>query len=397
MNVRLAQPQSMLSRPGVAARGPAMSPARENEKQAPGGKSAAAGGAKAKGAGSAQARGAAKNAGAQEARQEGLEAGALEGGGGVEAHETGFDGTAGSLEGDAGRGRFELLHGEGRQEVPQPAARPQLRPVVPEQPQQVARREEPSARRQALEGRAKLRSLVMDLLLGGMNEVCEQLRLFLESPHQLGVVNLAQVLSESSVTLELWKSVLTHAEHRMLLVQSLSLSSGVSDPELLRALMAEVHESFVEFQKGLPGREVRKRYEALIQGCEAIQVLPVVVGHDMGPMLAELDRLGLRVSLDFVRTLLLHPSVLAVGFSSGNDGPQVLVSGLEVLDLATLVAQLRQLNPVLSNRQVLNLMSLVTTDLKLQRRKALGMFEVEEVQEFARQLLRLQFVRRLCG
>lgn len=357
MSIRFAQAQSMSPRPGGAARGPSAPPARGSEKPAPGGRAPLA--------------------------AEPLAKGALAKG-------------PDSREG-AGRGRFELLQGEARPTVPLPAERPVPLTVAPElSRERVAGREDSSAQRQALEDRAKLRAEVRERLLQGMLDVHGRLSRFLEKPGRLGVVNLSLVLSASTVTRELWKGASGGASARQSLARSLGVGPEASDAALLRSLMAEVHEASVEFQASPSGREARQRYEEVLQRYEEVRVLPVVPGHDTGPLGAELARLGLTPPPDFTRSLLVSPRLLAVGLAPDEGtASQVMVMGLGVSPLGGLVAQLRRLNPRLSNPQVLQLLRLASTDLKSQQRKALGQAEVEQVQGYARQLLRLQAVERL--
>lgn len=381
----------MIPRPVAGGRGPAVSPARESQKPAPSGKAAPTE-VTTKGA-PALAKGLAKSAGAEGARHEASQAESTQ----VGAQALGREGMPDSLEGGEGRGRFELFQGEARSALPRPMARLSLLTTAPEAwSARVMRREEPLAQRQVLRGRAQLRAVVMELLMQGLTEVHEQLTLFLESPHGLGAVNLSVVLSESSVTGALWGEACTNPEAREFLAHSLGMKGEAEDARLLRSLLAEVHEAAEEFQASRPGREAWARYEELLGRCEDIQVLPVLPGHDTGPMRAELARVGLTPSATFTRSLLVNPLVLAVGLvPDEGTAPQVMVAGLELLELATLVAQLRQLNPNLSNRQVLHLLRQVSTDLKTRKRKALGSAEVEQVQHSARQLLRLQVVQGL--
>ncbi|ATB29957.1 hypothetical protein [Melittangium boletus] len=258
------------------------------------------------------------------------------------------------------------------------------------------REQSANAARQALEGRAKLRAAVLDRLLHGMKDVHGRLAKFLKNPGRLGVVNLSLVLSESSITYELWKEPSGVPERRARMAQTLGVPPELSDAMLLRALMTEVHECFEEFMASRPGREIRAEYEEVLAGYEAVGVLPVMPGFDTGPMQAELTRVGLPHDKDFARSILIDPQILAVGISP-DDGvePQVMVAGLSVAQLGTIIAQLRRLNPRLTNRQVLNLMMLASTDIKKAMRKALGQSEVDGVQEMARQLLRLQAVELL--
>jgi len=253
-----------------------------------------------------------------------------------------------------------------------------------------------NAARQALEGRAKLRAAVFDRILHGMKDVHGRLAKFLKAPGRLGVVNLSLVLSESSLTYELWKEPSGVPERRARMAQTLGVPPELSDAQLLRALIGEVHLCFEEFRASRAGQEIRAEYEEVLAGYEAAGCLPVMPGFDTGPMQAELTRVGLPHDKDFARSILIDPQILAVGISP-DDGvaPQVMVSGLSVAQLGTIIAQLRRLNPRLTNRQVLNLMMLASTDIKKALRKTLGQTEVDGVQEMARQLLRLQAVELL--
>jgi hypothetical protein len=204
------------------------------------------------------------------------------------------------------------------------------------------------------------------------------------------------VLSESSVTYELWREPALIPECRARLAQTLGVAPEADPASLLRALMAEVHQAFIEFQASGPGRDARKQYEAVLQGYAAANVLPIVPGHDSGPMLAELARLGLPCERDFTRSLLVDPLLLAVGPGpeEGSDS-QGMVSGLSVSQLGTLVAQVRRLNPRITNRQVGQLLARATQEPGSERRKSLGQAEVEQVRERAILLLRLQVAELL--
>lgn len=242
--------------------------------------------------------------------------------------------------------------------------------------------------------REQLRAAVRDWLLQGLTDLQNRLSGFLRMPGRPGSVTLSVVLSESSVTYELWKALNT--ESRAQLSQTLGVAPEADEASLLRALMAEVHQAFVEFQASAPGRDARKQYEAVLQAYAAGNVLPIVPGHDSGPMLAELARLGLPHERDFTRSLLVDPLLLAVGLGpeEGSES-QAMVAGLSVPQLGTLVAQVRRLNPRLTNRQVGQLLVRACTDPGSAKRTCLGQAEVERVRERASQLLRLQVVELL--
>lgn len=246
------------------------------------------------------------------------------------------------------------------------------------------------------EGRARLRATVEERLLQVLRDVQGRLAAFLKNPGRQGAVNLPLVLSESSVTYELWKEPAANPEHRARLAATLGIAPDADDASLLGTLMAEVHQAFVDFQTSRPGGEARRQYEEVLQGFERANVLPIVPGHDTGPMLAELARLGMTHEKDFSRSLLVAPQLLAVGLNPEEGSTShVMVAGLTVSQLGTLVAHLRNLNPLLSNRQVRQLLLLAATDLKKAIRKSLGQAEVDRVQELARQHLRLQVVELL--
>lgn len=280
-----------------------------------------------------------------------------------------------------------------------------FRSAAPAQAQAMSPRPGPSARGPRLEviqgakppePRAQLRAAVRERLLQGLADIQGRLASFLRMPGRPGSVTLSLVLSESSVTYELWREPALVPESRARLAQTLGVAPETDEASLLRALMAEVHQAFVEFQASGPGREARKQYEAVLQGYAAGNCLPIVPGHDTGPLLAELARLGLPHERDFSRSLLVDPLLLAVGLcpEDGTDS-QVMVAGLSVSQLGTLVAQVRRLNPRITNRQVSQLLVRAATDPRSASRKSLGPAEVELVRERASQLLRLQVVELL--
>jgi hypothetical protein len=249
-----------------------------------------------------------------------------------------------------------------------------------------------SAQAQEPAGRAKLRAAVVERLLYGMNDLQGRLLQFLENPGRQGVVSLGLVFSESTVTLELWNESGANPEHRAHLARTLGVAPEADDASLLRAVLPEVHQAFVDFQASLPGRECLRRYEEVLQACEEANVLPVVPGHDTGPLLAELARLGIAHGKDFSRSLLVNPLLLAVGLhpEEGSD-TQVRVVGLNVPQLGALVAQVRGLNPLLTNRQVRQLILRATKDLRNANRKNQLQAGVDRrAQEMARMRLRLQ-------
>ena len=96
--------------------------------------------------------------------------------------------------------------------------------------------------REAMEGRAKLRAAVLDRLLLGMKDVHGRLAKFIKNPGRLGVVNLSLVLSESSLTYELWKEPSTVPERRERLAQTLGVSNALGDNFLLETAASGVAE-----------------------------------------------------------------------------------------------------------------------------------------------------------
>ena len=254
----------------------------------------------------------------------------------------------------------------------------------------------PDTAKQALEGRAKLRLALLNRLHRGLTEVTTKLANFLANPGRQGVVTLPVVLSESSVAHEWWKSASAVPDDRQYLATSLGEPPSVDDASLLRALRAEVHAAFAEFQRTPPGVEARKGYDEVLQKYEAARIQPVISGHDAGPLVQECARLGLPCEREFTRSLLVSPWMLAISQSPDEgSAKEVMVAGLSLAQLGALVGHLRRLNPLLTNAQLRTLLLNASTDLKQALRKALGQQEVERVQELARQLLRLRAMEHL--
>jgi len=252
---------------------------------------------------------------------------------------------------------------------------------------------------QALEVRVRLRAALVEWLLHGMEDVNDRLACFLRNPGRLGAVHLTRVLSESALTYEAWKEPRAVPERRARVAQLLGLSASVEDAALLRALMAEVHQAFRAFQASPEGREARRRYEELLEACEAANVLPIVPGHDTGPMLAELARVGLAYEKDFTRSLLVDPRILSVGLTPEDcSASPLMAGGQSVSQVGALVAHVRSLNPRLTNGQVRKLLLRTSLpDGRCALRKSQGPSEVERVKAFARQLLRFQVVELSFG
>lgn len=412
MSIRL--PPS-LPRPGLPLQGPK----DEKGEKAPAGESKTPGKATGKGAtgkgGALKGGASAKGGAAQSSGTEGGSARSAEterGGGGAQSAKQ-QDGMAPSTQRGAGAAGFGGLEqppppsAQALPAAPQPQAlAPQVEvaPLLTRQaPTSEAPRERtategrsPDTAKQAAESRAKLRVALLNRLHRGLTEVEKKLSAFLANPGRQGVVTLPVVLSESSVAYEWWKTANAVPDDRAYLAQALGEPSTVDDATLLRTLREEIHQAFGEFQRTAPGIEARKQYDAVLQKYEAARIQPVISGHDTGPLVEECTRLGLTCERDFTRSLLLSPWMLAISQSPDEgSSTQVMVAGLTLPQLGALVGHLRRLNPILSNAQLRTLLLRASTDLKLALRKVLGQQEVEQVQELARQLLRLRAVEHL--
>ncbi|WP_224369654.1 hypothetical protein [Hyalangium versicolor] len=411
-SVRMGQAAIPMAQPGIQRPGvpgsnvPAQAPRQEQakrEENKPGASKTSSGGATAKASGGGKAGGA---QGAK--RQEGAEGSdGLERneGGALGASDGGFERAPDTSE-PRMRSRLTVLQGEGaarpgmaQQAQPQQApvrAAPQLTPAsAPElqRQRQVAEREASGrSSQEAVDGRTRLRGALVDRLVHGMADVENRLSGFLKTPAaRLGVVNLSLVMSETSLTFEVWQEPSKVPERRARMAVALGHSPDVDDASLLYTLMGEVHNAFVAFHASPAGREAMQRYENVLKAYEAAKVQPVVPGHDTGPLLAEMERLGIPYNPNVSRSLLVHPLVLAVGIhpEEGTE-QQVMIAGLTVQQLGTLVAQLRRVNPRLTNRQVCTLLLRASSDRKESARKLFGQGEIQRVLESAYQLLRLQ-------
>jgi hypothetical protein len=424
MSVRLP---SGLPRPGLPLQGPAAKEKGEKAQQPAESKSsgkATGKGAPAKGGGGAavkggSAKGPSLGGAEQGGGQEGLagaRSGETERGGGGSAAKQAQqqDGMAPSTSRGANPAALGALDQPQRPGAPAPSApmqAPAMAPQVdvgPMQGRQAGRTSESQGQRtategpsqnsakEAAEGRARLRVAILNRIHRGLTDVEQKLSNFLNNPGRQGVVTLPIILSESTVTHEWWKGATAVPEDRAYLALVLGEPASVDDGTLLRALRDEVHQAFVEFQRTPPGMEARRLYEAALQKYEAARIQPIIWGHDGGPLLEECARLGLPCERDFTRSLLVSEWMLAISQSPDEGSKtQVMVAGLNLSQLGALVGHLRRLNPMLSNAQLRALLLRASTDMRLSLRKALGEREVEQVQELARQLLRLRAVEHL--
>ncbi|QAT83257.1 hypothetical protein EJ065_1658 [Corallococcus coralloides] len=422
MSVRLP---SGLPRPGL----PLQSPAQEKEEKAQSGEGRSSGKASGKGGagkgGVAVKGGSAKGASAkggleQAGPQDGMDFGRSgeaerneAGGGGARGAQQQAGMAPGTSQGAASLGSLEQPPALAAQTPQTAPALPQPPPPTPQAPgaPQLERRPAASessrertasdgqsseAAKQALEGRAKLRMAVLNRLYRGLTEVEGKMSAFLANPGRQGVVTLPVVLSVSTVTFEWWQSANAVPEDRAYLAQVLGEPGTADDATLLGTLRAEIAQAFAEFPRTPQGVEARKLYDAVLQKYEAARIQPIIAGHDSGPVVEECARLGLSCETDFTRSLLLSPWMLATSQSPDEgSATQVMVAGLTLPQLGALVGHLRQLNPLLSNPQLRALLLRASTDKRLALRKAMGLEEVEQVQELARQLLRLQAVQHL--
>ncbi|ATB29958.1 hypothetical protein [Melittangium boletus] len=295
--------------------------------------------------------------------------------------------------------RPELLQGKG---VPREADKAAVGPAPKPAPgRAVGKKAAPApVVRDEPEGRRRLRAAIMDRLGRDMADVLQRLDGFLTSANtsRSGIVNLSLVLSESFVAQELWKEPRRSPEARARLEHALGLGPQTDPATLVRTLVTEVHQAFGDFRESRPGLEARQRYEDMLARYERCGVVLVMAGHDSGPMHDELQRLGVTAEPDFTRSLLLDERVLAVGPGSARGAPsQVMVAGLSTTQLGMVVAQLRQLNPRLTNRQLRHVLATVLNEVRAEQPRTLGRAQVERLQELARQLLRLQVTGYLCA
>jgi hypothetical protein len=246
---------------------------------------------------------------------------------------------------------------------------------------------------------ARLREALMERLLRRMEEVNGRLERFLKNPGRLGAVQLSVVLSESALSYEVWREPSADSERRAHLAQSLGLSPSVDDASLLRALIAQVHQAFVEFQARPAFVTVRRLYEELILACEVVDVLPILPAHDTGPMPAELERVGLPVEKEFTRSLLVDARILSVALTPEDCPASPLrAAGQSLTQLGAIVAHVRGLNPRLTNRQVRKLLLRASPqEGSSPQRKSRGPAEIDRVRGFTRQLLRFQVAELLCA
>lgn len=247
----------------------------------------------------------------------------------------------------------------------------------------------------AVSPREGLRAAVLERLQRDTTGLLERMSEFLDKESRAGVASIGQVISVTAVAQDLWAKPRQLPEARAHLARAFGLAPDVGEAVLVRALLTEVSQAFTAFENSAAGRDFRERYDALLWRCESLSVLPIVLGFDVSPMLGELVRLGLQELSEYGRSLLLDPRVLAVMPPTPElPEEQAWVSGVSVSQLALVVVQMRQHNPILSNRQARNLFRRCLSDGS--RRISLGRAEMDRLQDWSRHLLRLQAVGRLA-
>ena len=244
--------------------------------------------------------------------------------------------------------------------------------------------------------REQLRAAVVERLEKDATELIERMNEFVRQlENSTFVATLSQVVSVSSLAQELWKMPRQVPAARAHLAQTLGLAADADEASLVRALLGEVRQAFTDFDLSPAGRDFRERYDTLLFTFEERNVLPIVLGYDVGPMVGELARLGLKDETSSGQSLLIDPRTVAVmPLSLEAPEDQVWVSGASTSQLAQLVTQLRQINPLLSNRQARGLLRRVLTE-RDGARKNLGRPELDSLHDGSRQLLRLHAVERL--
>lgn len=243
------------------------------------------------------------------------------------------------------------------------------------------------------------REALMERVLRRMEQVNGRLERFLKNPGRLGAVQLSEVLSESALSYEVWREPRAVSERRAHLAQSLGLFPTEDDAAFLRALIAQVHQAFEEFQARPAFVTVRRLFQELILACEVVDVLPILPAHDTGPMLAELERVGLPVEKEFTRSLLVDARVLSVALTpEGCEASPHRGTDQGLAQVGALVAHVRGLNPRLTNRQVRTLLLRASPQERSQPQpQRPGLTEIERVRGFTRHRLRFQVAELLCA
>lgn len=207
----------------------------------------------------------------------------------------------------------------------------------------------------------------------------------LDNPGDITVINQSQSISPVRIADEMWRDVRNDPKAKAALAKELGLKDGASDTEVLQALVDRVDGVF-ENSKEIA--TAKARYDKLSGKLEDAGILHVVTAGNTGDFLDTLDEMGVEYDGDFADSVLFNEQTIVVAASTGGKRDQiadfstpsdfvtVAIDGtdIEVAEgtangtsfaapqVTALIAEMRRINPELTNDQVRDLLAQAATD-----------------------------------
>jgi subtilisin family serine protease len=207
----------------------------------------------------------------------------------------------------------------------------------------------------------------------------------LDNPGDITVINQSQSISPVRIADEMWRDVRNDPKAKAALAKELGLEEGASDTEVLQALVDHVDGVF-ENSKEIATSKAR--YDKLSGQLEDAGILHVVTAGNTGDFLDTLDEMGVEYDGNFADSVLFNEQTIVVAASTGGKRDQiadfstpsdfvtVAIDGtdIEVAEgtangtsfaapqVTALIAEMRRINPELTNDQVRDLLAQAATD-----------------------------------
>ncbi|MFY0569078.1 S8 family serine peptidase [Archangium lansingense] len=231
----------------------------------------------------------------------------------------------------------------------------------------------------------------------------------LDNPGDITVINQSQSISPVRIADEMWRDVRNDPEAKAALAKELGLEEGASDTEVLQALVDRVDGVF-ENSKDIA--KAKARYDDMSGKLEDAGILHVVTAGNTGDFLDTLDDMGVKYDGDFADSVLFNEHTLVVAASTGGlkdriadfstpsdfvtvaiDGTDIEVEGGRTADgtsfaapqVTALIAEMRRINPDLTNDQVRDILAQAATDTRAtEQEEGHGILDADKALALAR-------------
>ncbi|WP_164018784.1 S8 family serine peptidase [Pyxidicoccus trucidator] len=262
-------------------------------------------------------------------------------------------------------------------------------------------------------GRGPLNQVIEQSVSGFLDSTANAIQSVLSNPGKIRVINQSQGLSEVDMATQVFVQARAQPGGLQYLAREMGLPENASNKALLKALVARVDRIFETSPRIL---QAKARYNTMSDKLERKGILHVVAAGNEGATLKELRKLGIRGDRDFARSVLFNRNTVVVGASTGAqpdgiagfstpspfvtvaiDGTDIRVAGnnrsadgtsFAAPQVTATIAEMRRINPRLTNAQVRSLLKRAATDTSAPRiLEGAGILNPDRAKELARQSL----------